>query len=414
MSDTDLYQTEGSKRRRLLLVAWAVVSAANVVLMYLYPGKETVPFHLVWIGLSIVYGFTAWSPLGMAAVLVTVAVTTGWILIHHAGTGDIGWEETTEVPLMTAVFGVMVWHVRLRQRALARVAQLAEHDRRQAEAQQLFVRLVSHELRTPITVARGYTELIRDGGSGPRVAEDAEIVLDELGKLSRITHRLVTLMQMNATVARHPTDIDAELGRALHRWAPTANRVWSVRSAVGEAAVVPERLEAALDCLLDNAVKFTADGDRIEIIGARRPNAWTIEVLDTGAGMSPAPASPCGSHRTRRATNRPHRTAYTVRRPRKTWPPNGWVGDRPGYRTVKVTGTWCTNAPAVPVPVTVMVKEARGVDDVVRTRSVELPGVPTGFVLKVADAPAGRPVTDSVTLPAKPPTDPAETVYEAV
>jgi two-component system OmpR family sensor kinase len=291
MSDTDLYQTDGSKRRRLLLVAWAVVSAANVVLMYLYPGKETVPFHLVWIGLSIVYGFTAWSPLGMAAVLVTVAVTTGWILIHHAGTGDIGWEETTEVPLMTAVFGVMVWHVRLRQRALARVAQLAEHDRRQAEAQQLFVRLVSHELRTPITVARGYTELIRDGGSGPRVAEDAEIVLDELGKLSRITHRLVTLMQMNATVARHPTDIDAELGRALHRWAPTANRIWSARSAVGEAAVVPERLEAALDCLLENAVKFTADGDRIEIIGARRPNAWTIEVLDTGAGMSPEQAA---------------------------------------------------------------------------------------------------------------------------
>ncbi len=50
----------------------------------------------------------------------------------------------------------------------------------------------------------------------------------------------------------------------------------------------------------------------------------------------------------------------------------------------------------------------------VRTRSVELPGVPTGFVLKVANAPAGRPVTESDTLPVKPPTDPTETVYEAV
>src|SRR5258708_5084733 len=81
---------------------------------------------------------------------------------------------------------------------------------------------------------------------------------------------------------------------------------------------------------------------------------------------------------------------------------------RPGYRTVKVTGTWCTNAPAVPI--TPIVKAARGVDDVVRTRSVELPGVPTGFVLKVANAPAGRPVTESDTLPVKPPTDVTETV----
>lgn len=192
---------------------------------------------------------------------------------------------------MTMVFGVMVWHVHLRQRALARVAQLAEHERRQAEAQQLFVRLVSHELRTPITVARGYTELIRDGASGPRVVEDAAIVLDELGKLSRITHRLVTLMQMTAAAARHPADIDAEIKRALHRWAPTADRIWSARSAVGVAGVVPERLEAALDCLLENAVKFTADGDRIEIIGARRPNAWTIEVADAGTGMSPEQAA---------------------------------------------------------------------------------------------------------------------------
>jgi signal transduction histidine kinase len=291
VSATDSWPADRSRRGRRLLLAWAVASVINVVLMYLFPGKETIPFHLVWIGLSIVYGFTAWHPAGMAAVLIGVAATTGSILVHHADAGEIGWEETTEVPLMTLVFGVMVWHVHLRQRAVARLAQLAEHERRQADAQQLFVRLVSHELRTPITVARGYTELIRDGTSGPRVAEDAAIVLDELDKLSRITHRLVTLMLMTAAAARQPADIDAELERALHRWAPTADRIWTVRSDVGVAGVVPERLEAALDCLLENAVKFTADGDRIEIVGTRRADGWTIEVLDSGTGMTPERAA---------------------------------------------------------------------------------------------------------------------------
>lgn len=288
MSVTGSSPSEPSRRGQLLLAAWAVSAVVNLVLMYQFPGKETIPFHLVWIGLSLVYGFNAWHPLGMAAVLAAVAVSTGYILIHHAGTGDIGWEETAEVPLMTAVFGVMVWHVHLRQRALAQVERLAAAERQRAETQQTFIRLVSHELRTPITVARGYTELTRNLTQDPEITDNTAIVLDELDKLARITHRLVTLMQMHAPSARRPTDVDAELARIVRRWAPTADRDWVVRSRLGVVPVVPERLETALDCLLENAVKFTADGDRIEVCGAGQADAWSIEVRDTGAGMSAA------------------------------------------------------------------------------------------------------------------------------
>jgi signal transduction histidine kinase len=47
-----------------------------------------------------------------------------------------------------------------------------------------------------------------------------------------------------------------------------------------------ERLETALDCLVENAVKFTVPGDRIELIGRREPGAWVVEVRDGGSGMS--------------------------------------------------------------------------------------------------------------------------------
>jgi signal transduction histidine kinase len=283
--------TASSRRNRFLTAAWAVFGLVNLVLMYVFPGRETIPFHFIWIGLSLVYGFTIWHPGAMVTVLCAVAVTTGYVMVHHAADGEIGWEEVTEVPLMSAVFGVMVWHVRRRQQALAALARLAETERRRADVQQLFVRLASHELRTPITVARGYAELVRDASADDGVRTDSAIVLDELDKLTRITQRLVTLMQLDTGYVREPACVDSSLARIVRRWEPTADRVWVVRSAIGQAAINHERLEAAIDCLLENAVKFTGPGDRVEVTGSSTADGWTVAVSDSGVGMTTADAA---------------------------------------------------------------------------------------------------------------------------
>jgi two-component system OmpR family sensor kinase len=286
-----MWDTDSTRTNRLLLGGWIVSAVINVWLMYELPGRETIPFHLVWIGLSIVYGFTRWRPWGMCLALVAVAVTTGYVLDHHVQAGEIGWEETTEVPLMSALFVILVWHVHRRQQALAQVARLADSERRRAETQQLFVRLASHELRTPITIARGYAELVRARSADESIQEDSGIVLEELDKLARITQRLVTLMQIDGTSARDPVDVDAELARIVRRWEPTADRVWRISSAVGMASVNRERLEVAVDCLLENAVKFTSDGDRVEVLGDRGHDSWSVAVRDNGAGLMPEEAA---------------------------------------------------------------------------------------------------------------------------
>jgi signal transduction histidine kinase len=286
-----MWDTGSARTNRLLVGLWVASAAVNVALMYRMPGSETVPFHLVWIGLSIVYGFTRWRPVAMVVALLAVALVTGAIMVHDAASGWIGWEEITEVPLMSALFVVQVWHVRRRQQALADMRQLAEGDRRGAEHQQLFVRLVSHELKTPITVARGYTELLRARLAEPSVQEDTAVVLDELDRLDRITRRLVALIQKdNASVVR-PTDVDGVLAQTVHRWKPTADRRWRVRSTVGVVILNEERLATALDCLLENAVKFTGPGGRIEVIGSATRERWTIEVRDNGCGLTAADAA---------------------------------------------------------------------------------------------------------------------------
>ncbi|WP_248958795.1 sensor histidine kinase [Sphaerisporangium perillae] len=270
---------------KLLIGGWAASAVVNIALMYALPGGETIPFHLVWIGLALIYGFTVWRAWSMIVTLVAVTVSTGYVFAHHAMLGETGWAETSEVPLMSALFGVMIWHVRRRQVALAEVARLAAAERRRAERQQLFVRLASHELRTPITVARGYVEMVRNVSDESATA-DLTIVLEELDKLTRISERLVKLMQADVAYRRHVRDVDAELVRILRRWEPSANRVWSVTSTVGLMPINEERLEAALDCLLENAIKFTRPGDHITVSGFTWPDSWVVEVTDTGIGMT--------------------------------------------------------------------------------------------------------------------------------
>jgi signal transduction histidine kinase len=58
-----------------------------------------------------------------------------------------------------------------------------------------------------------------------------------------------------------------------------------VTAEVGDALIDVERFETALDCLIENAVKFTGPGDRIDVAGRRTSEGWTVEVRDTGAGM---------------------------------------------------------------------------------------------------------------------------------
>ena len=275
------------RTNRLVLASLIAAGVLNMALMYVLPGAETVPFHLVWIGLSIIYGLTTWRLLPMVAVLGLVALITGYILVHHAQMGAIGWEESTEVPLMTAVFAVMVWHVRRRQQMTAEVARLADSERRRAESRDRFVRLASHELRTPITIARGYTELVRAATADPAVQEDTRIVLEELDRLAGITQRLVTLVQVQGEDARREGDVDRAMTEIVLRWRPTADRLWAVRSAIGRAVFDPDRLKAVLDCLLENAIKCTAPRDRIAVVGTGTRDEWTIAVTDTGSGMPP-------------------------------------------------------------------------------------------------------------------------------
>ena len=124
---------------------------------------------------------------------------------------------------MAAMFVTVMWHAHRRQKALEEVERLAEIEHRVLERERNLVRDVSHELRTPITVARGHAELIHQTASG-QAADDAGIILDELGRLSRIAERLLILAASEHPefLRRGPIDLERLIVDLARRWGATS------------------------------------------------------------------------------------------------------------------------------------------------------------------------------------------------
>ncbi len=268
---------------------WGAFAAANVGVILLATRWETIPFHLVWVSLSLLYGFRTWTVRGTVVTLAVVSVVTAAALVFTVVRGHEQLDEVAEVPLMAAMFVAMAWHARRYRSATEEIRRMADTEHRLLERQRGFIRDASHELRTPITVARGHAELIARTPD-PQAAQDARVLLEELLTLERISERLLLL-----ATAEGPEPLSlapvraADLVRALaRRWVPTAARRWEVVDPVdGVILADGERLALALDALVENAVQYTEEGDRIRIAGRREGEDLLIEVADTGPGIPP-------------------------------------------------------------------------------------------------------------------------------
>jgi signal transduction histidine kinase len=195
------------------------------------------------------------------------------------------WGELFEVPLMSAMFLAMVWHARRRVEAQRIAEDRAEEHRSMLERQERFIHDASHELRTPVTIARGHLELVCDRG----LRSEVDVALDELRRIDAIIERLLLLAAADQPDFLQIEEIEVEpfLEDVFMRWSEVAPRAWRL-GPLAHAKLLgdPDRLRAALDALLENAVKYTGAHDAI-VLRARRagPRQMLIEVEDEGSGV---------------------------------------------------------------------------------------------------------------------------------
>jgi signal transduction histidine kinase len=154
---------------------------------------------------------------------------------------------------------------------------------------------VAHDLRTPIARMRATAEQALRSSSD--VDEFREALADSVEESDRVLTILKTLMDVAEAESgamklnREPTDICALLGQVIEVY-----RFIADEKKITIAAHLPDRCEANLDPprirqafanLLDNAVKYTPEGGRVEITCRCEPTEAMILFRDNGIGIPP-------------------------------------------------------------------------------------------------------------------------------
>src|SRR2546421_7312172 len=111
-------------------IAWVAFVGLNLVAMRVSPPWQTIPFLIIWVSLTALYGVRLWK-LGSTIVTVTaVTLATGGLITAQVLRGEQDAEYLVEVPLLAVMFVVMVWHARRRQAAMEETRRVSEHNLR--------------------------------------------------------------------------------------------------------------------------------------------------------------------------------------------------------------------------------------------------------------------------------------------
>jgi two-component system, OmpR family, sensor histidine kinase BaeS len=171
---------------------------------------------------------------------------------------------------------------------MAKALEHVEKERRVTTA------VIAHELRTPLAILQGRLEALRDGVLSCNSAE-ISVLLSQTHTLSRLVEDLRTLTLSEAGHLKLEVTPTA-LGQALRKVAgsfasaATEKNIALQVTCQGTDLIVsadPLRLEQMLGALLDNAVRHTPSGGRIELELSETDGCAVVEVRDTGPGITP-------------------------------------------------------------------------------------------------------------------------------
>jgi two-component system sensor histidine kinase TctE len=183
---------------------------------------------------------------------------------------------------------------------------------REANAlQQRFLANAAHQLRTPLAGLQMHLELQLRREQAPEVRAELERLHKATLRTGHMTKQLLTLAKAESTsgaeTARQPVDLYQCAEAAAQQWVPVAiaRRIdlgFTLEHATVEGD--PSLLTELLDCLIDNALRYTPEGGAVTVLCGVRDNVPYLAVEDTGPGIP-------GSERDR-VFERFHRVAGTT------------------------------------------------------------------------------------------------------
>ena len=209
------------------------------------------------------------------------------------------WAFIAYAAMTLLLFGTVLrlWRNRLRRR---RELQLALQRQQSAEqvalAKSNFLATMSHEIRTPLTGVLGMAELLTHASLPPEQRNQVQAIQKSGDLLLRLVNDIVDLARIEAgrfTFDPKPFDPAAVLHECVELTRPLANgRGLALHLETVEpipAAVLGDamRLRQVLLNLINNALKFTEQGEVRVSLRCTKEGALLFSVRDTGPGMEP-------------------------------------------------------------------------------------------------------------------------------
>ena len=159
-----------------------------------------------------------------------------------------------------------------------------------------FVSNVSHELRTPLTTVKSYAETLLDNPCDDKELEKRflSVIIKEADRMTRIVKDLLTLSRLDEaqTEAKEPDDINLQtllegVAEKMYITAKKKNQTISYKSLFEVPVFKSDRdkLEQLVINIVSNAIKYTPEGGKVDIVSGMMINEAFIKVVDNGIGI---------------------------------------------------------------------------------------------------------------------------------
>ncbi|HEY7557583.1 MAG TPA: HAMP domain-containing sensor histidine kinase [Candidatus Binatia bacterium] len=223
--------------------------------------------------------------------IVSIAAPLFYSVLLFTTASDLHPSVFLRLPFLFVVslfYGYFTQFIRM-ERAFAQEQEIRDRGRKE------ILNIVSHEFRTPLNMIAGYAQALREKTWGDVTTEQGEVlgkILQESDNLTGIVNEVldVTRIEAGELMLQQEelflSDYFTEIKKKIAPLEKSVSLHWVIPDGLPKITTDRSKLTVILQHLINNALKFTAQGDvwvTARTVGS--PHSVEIEVKDTGIGI---------------------------------------------------------------------------------------------------------------------------------
>jgi|GEM_PF-2540194 len=227
------------------------------------------------------------------------APSIGWTVVAESPLTEAWANKYNAITLAVVLMAMGLVFVVILIVSFKKIMTIAMREKALHKAKSEYISLLAHQLRTPLTGTKWNIKTLLDGDWGPLNVKQKRFLTrgyETNEQMIRLVNDLLSITRMeNGTYDFHPikTDITALLTHVVDTFRDEARRV-DVRLVLKKPRTkkrIPlivldaEKIEMAINNLIDNAIRYNKRGGMVEVSIAREVHVVRITVADTGVGI---------------------------------------------------------------------------------------------------------------------------------